>query len=104
MRQIGGEGIVSKRSGSVYRGGESRDWVKVKVFDIGQFVITGFSELGEGRLEGVYVAEARDGALVPAGTGSRPSSWCKSGWSLRWPSVRPPWVEVSPDRRRSAVV
>ena len=33
---------------------------------------------------------------------SRPSRWCKSGWSLRWPLVRPPWVEVSPDRRRSA--
>ena len=35
---------------------------------------------------------------------SCPSRWCKSGWSLRWPSVRPPWVEVSPDRRRSAAV
>jgi hypothetical protein len=29
--------------------------------------ITGFSELGEGRLEAVYVAEVRDGTLVPAG-------------------------------------
>ena len=36
--------------------------------------------------------------------GSRPSRWCKSGWSLRWPLVRRPWVEVSPDRRRSAAV
>jgi len=35
---------------------------------------------------------------------SRPSSWCKSGWSLRWPLVRPPWVEVWLDRRRSAAV
>ena len=26
---------------------------------------------------------------------SRPSSWCKSGWSLRWSLVRPPVVEVS---------
>jgi bifunctional non-homologous end joining protein LigD len=68
VRQIGAEGIVSKRLGSVYCGGESRDWVKVKVFDTGQFVITGFSELGEGRLEAVYVAELRDGRLVPAGT------------------------------------
>jgi transposase len=36
--------------------------------------------------------------------GSRPSRWCKSGRSLRWPSVRPPWVEVLLDRRRSAAV
>jgi len=35
---------------------------------------------------------------------SRPSRWCKSGWSLRWPLVRPPWVEVLLDRRRSAAV
>jgi bifunctional non-homologous end joining protein LigD len=67
VRQIGAEGIVSKRSGSTYRGGESRDWVKTKVFETGRFVITGFSELGEGRLEAVYVAEVRDGTLVPAG-------------------------------------
>src|SRR5438128_914987 len=32
---------------------------------------------------------------------SRPSRWCKSGWSLRWPSVRRPWVEVCPVRRRA---
>ena len=31
------------------------------------FAITGFSELGEGRLDAVYVAEARDGGLCPAG-------------------------------------
>jgi bifunctional non-homologous end joining protein LigD len=68
MRHLGAEGIVSKRRGSPYRGGESRDWVKVKVFEIGQFVVTGFNELDHpGRLEAVYVAEMRDGQLVPAG-------------------------------------
>lgn len=30
-------------------------------------MVTGFSELGPGRLEAVHVAEARDGQLVPAG-------------------------------------
>ena len=34
----------------------------------------------------------------------RPSSWCKFEWHLRWPLVRPPGVEVLPDRRRSAAV
>ena len=31
------------------------------------FAITGFSELGEAKLDAVYVAEARDGVLCPAG-------------------------------------
>jgi bifunctional non-homologous end joining protein LigD len=67
VRQIGAEGIVSKRRGSVYRGGESREWLKTKCSETAVFAITGFSELGEGRLDAVYVAEARDGVLCPAG-------------------------------------
>jgi hypothetical protein len=58
---------VSKRCGSLYRGGESRDWLKTKCHETGIVAITGFSELGEGRLEAVYVAEERGGALRPAG-------------------------------------
>ena len=67
VRQVGAEGIVSKRQGSSYRGGESRDWVKSKCHAIGSFVITGFSELGAGRLEAIFVAEARAGELRPVG-------------------------------------
>jgi DNA ligase D-like protein (predicted ligase) len=67
VRQMGGEGIVSKRAGSPYRGGTNRDWLKTKVSETGVFVITGFSELGPGRLEALAVAEMRDGVLVPAG-------------------------------------
>lgn len=63
MRQHGGEGIVSKRAGSMYRGGESRDWLKMKCHQIGTFAITGYIER-----QAIYVAEERDGALVPAGT------------------------------------
>ena len=33
----------------------------------GAIAITGFAELGEGRLEAIYVAEERDGLLCPAG-------------------------------------
>src|ERR1041385_1101040 len=54
VQQIGAEGIVSKRCGSLYRGGESRDWLKTKCHETGVFAITGFSELGEGGLGGVY--------------------------------------------------
>ena len=67
VRRIGAEGIVSKRRGSIYRGGESRDWLKTKCHETGAFAITGFSELGEGRLEAIYVTEERGGALHPAG-------------------------------------
>jgi len=67
VRQIGAEGIVSKRRGSLYRGGESREWLKTKCSEMGAFAITGFSELGDGKLDAIYVAEARDGVLCPAG-------------------------------------
>ena len=67
VRQIGAEGIVSKRRGSLYRGGESREWLKTKCSETGVFAITGFSELGDGKLDAVYVAEACDGVLCQAG-------------------------------------
>jgi len=67
VRQIGAEGIVSKRRGGLYYGGESREWLKTKCSETGVFAISGFSELGEGRLDAVYVAEARDDVLCPAG-------------------------------------
>ena len=44
MRQVGAEGVVSKRAGSSYRGGESRDWLKAKVSETAAFLITGFIE------------------------------------------------------------
>jgi bifunctional non-homologous end joining protein LigD len=56
VRQIGAEGIVSKRSGSAYSGGESRDWLKTKVTETAAFVITGYIER-----EAVAVAELRTG-------------------------------------------
>lgn len=68
VREIGAEGIVSKRLGSLYRGRESRDWLKTKCHTVGRFFITGFQELGKGRLEAVHVAEeGEDGELRAAG-------------------------------------
>ena len=77
VRQVGAEGIVSKRQGSLYRAGESRDWLKSKCHAIGSFVITGFSELGAGRLEAIYVAEvlARGAASCRPG----PLRLCRQG-------------------------
>jgi ATP-dependent DNA ligase len=67
VHQAGAEGIVSKRRGSPYRASSRRDWVKTKVSETGRFVVTGFSELGPGQLDAVYVAERRGDWLVPAG-------------------------------------
>jgi len=67
VQRIGAEGIVSKRLASIYRGGDSRDWVKSKCFETGTFCITGFKELGDGRLEELRVSEAHNGELRPAG-------------------------------------
>jgi bifunctional non-homologous end joining protein LigD len=67
VRAIGAEGIVSKRAVSRYVGGETRDWRKTKCHTTGRFILTGFQELGPGRLEALHVAEDRDGELVAAG-------------------------------------
>jgi ATP-dependent DNA ligase len=53
--------------GPRYRGRESRDWLKTKCHQTGDFVISGFEELGDGRLEAVYVAEEIAGKLESAG-------------------------------------
>ena len=68
VRQVGAEGIGSKRRGSAYRAGESRDWIKSKAFEVGEFAVTAFSEVDDGPVEALYVAEASAGKLVPAGT------------------------------------
>jgi len=67
VRAIGAEGIVSKRLGSRYRGGPTRDWLKTKCHATGRFVITGFHELGSGRLEALHVAEETEDGLNPVG-------------------------------------
>jgi ATP-dependent DNA ligase len=62
-RQLGAEGIVSKRGGSPYRGGAGRDWLKTKVSEEGAFVITGYIER-----EALAVAERMT------------ACWCRPGW------------------------
>jgi len=90
VRQVGGEGIVSKRRGSTYRGGESRDWFKAWVFDTGNFVITGFSELGEGRLEAVLSPRsAAANWCLPAKCGSALLGKVSGKCSTRCATARP---------------
>ena len=53
--------------GACTAGVSSRYWLKTKCHQTGDFVITGFEELGEGRLEAVYVVEEIAGKFVSAG-------------------------------------
>ena len=42
--KAGGEGIVSKKASAPYRGGRTRNWLKVKCFERQEFVIIGWQE------------------------------------------------------------
>lgn len=48
VQQHGYEGLVAKDRESVYRAGESRSWVKVKIRQEGQFVVGGIGETADG--------------------------------------------------------
>jgi bifunctional non-homologous end joining protein LigD len=100
VRQVGAEGIVSKRRCSLYRGGPGRDWLKAKVSETGVFVIIGFAEVGEGRLDVVYVAEVRDGRLVAAGSikfGIRRGLWHRLDRLRAGPVERGGFIPVRPE-------
>jgi bifunctional non-homologous end joining protein LigD len=68
-RQHGLEGIVAKRTDSVYRPGiRSRDWVKLRFEHTGDFVVVGWeAPTGEDRLSSLVLASWVDGTLVFAG-------------------------------------
>ncbi len=63
---MGLEGIVSKRARSCYRSGRSRDWLKVKCFAEGEFVVIGV-ERSAGRPPTALLAREEDGELAYAG-------------------------------------
>ena len=63
---MGLEGIVSKRMRSRYRSGRSREWLKIKCFAEGEFVVIGV-ERSAGRPPTALLAREEDGALVYAG-------------------------------------
>ena len=63
---MGLEGIVSKKTGSRYRSGRSRDWLKIKCFTEADFVVIGI-ERSAGRPPTALLAREEDGQLVYAG-------------------------------------
>ncbi|CAM3288687.1 DNA ligase D [Paracoccus nototheniae] len=65
----GGEGLIAKRTDAAYRGGRSRDWLKIKCRRQGEFLIVGWQKSdSRGRpFASLVLAEQRAGGLVYLG-------------------------------------
>jgi bifunctional non-homologous end joining protein LigD len=61
------EGMVAKRAESPYRGGRTRDWLKVKIRREGRFVVVGLA-ISDGAPSGLLVAAREGRRLVWCGT------------------------------------
>jgi bifunctional non-homologous end joining protein LigD len=69
IRELGLEGIVAKKAQSAYRGGRMRDWQKIRVDRVDDFVVVGFTP-PEGSRSGfgaLHVAQWRNGELIYLG-------------------------------------
>ena len=66
---LGLEGVVAKRADSIYVGGRSRSWLKVRVAHTADFVIHGFTEADAGRtgFGALHLAFREDDGFVYAG-------------------------------------
>lgn len=75
---MGLEGIVSKRLASVYRGGDSKDWLKIKAYTTGEFIVIGY-ERKKGAAPSLLLADEGlryVGRAIPAISGkSRDELW-----------------------------
>jgi ATP-dependent DNA ligase len=67
VRQVGAEGIVSKRRGSIYLGRESRDWLTTKCTRSASSRSPGSANSARAGWRRSYVAEEQDGVLRPVG-------------------------------------
>jgi bifunctional non-homologous end joining protein LigD len=64
----GGEGIISKKAGSPYRNGRTRDWLKIKCIQRQEFVIVGWLESDKRRgFRSLLLAVRDKGKLTYAG-------------------------------------
>jgi DNA ligase D-like protein (predicted ligase) len=56
------EGIVSKRKASIYRSGDSKDWLKTKAYITGEFTVIGY-ERKRGAAPSLLLAEETDAVM-----------------------------------------
>jgi bifunctional non-homologous end joining protein LigD len=61
LQSLGLEGIVSKRVSSLYRGGPSRNWLKIKNMLEGEFVLLG-TEVDDSGIPWALLAREQNGA------------------------------------------
>lgn len=55
VAELGLEGIVAKRADSPYKGGYTRDWLKVRVDRVGDFVVVGYVPAGRAGFHKLYL-------------------------------------------------
>lgn len=69
VRKLGLEGIISKRAGSAYRSGRSRDWLKIKCHLRQEFVVVGYTDPQGSRphFGSLVIALWKDGVLTYRG-------------------------------------
>ena len=99
------EGVIAKRADSPYRGGRSRDWLKLKCHAEQEFVIGGFTAPKGSRTEfgALLVGYNEDGALRYAGkvgTGFDHETLRRLGARMR--ELEQPDPPFEPEPRRSA--
>ena len=102
MVGLGLEGVVAKRADSIYVGGRSRSWLKVRVVHTADFAIHGFTEPDAGRagFGALHLAWREGDAFVYAGrvgTGFSASLLGELGERLRAlpPAAAPAGAEVA---------
>jgi bifunctional non-homologous end joining protein LigD len=69
VRKMGLEGIISKRAGSSYRSGRTREWLKIKCHLRQEFIVVGYTEPQGSRAHfgSLAIALLRDGVLTYCG-------------------------------------
>lgn len=106
--QAAAEGIVSKRADSVYHGGRSRSWLKVKCLHRQEFVVGGYTDPSGSRqffgslLLGYYNAQRQLVYCGKVGTGFNSQSLSEIAVLLRELRSKQSPFEVPPARSESA--
>jgi bifunctional non-homologous end joining protein LigD len=81
--ELGLEGIVSKRAASLYRGGPSRSWLKIKNMVESEFILVGTDRDADG-IPWALLAADRDGKLEFAGPAIlNPPQALRAAWRER---------------------
>jgi bifunctional non-homologous end joining protein LigD len=106
-RRRGLEGVIAKRRGSIYRGGRSSDWLKLKVFQAQEVVIVGYTPISTGSNEiGALLVGVREGNQYrfagKVGTGFTQAMRRQLRAKLESDRIEAPPV-VDPPRERDAI-